>query len=777
MTTGSKVFGPTKDFPELTQPSGKPMLPRSAGYGLGGGSGAERFTDLLDTFDSYAGKAGLFIRVRMAEDGLEAITGSVVGAFTDLSDTFADYTGLAGHMLVVNATEDGIDATGVPFMEGDDIDMNFYQIHNLVLEIVNGAPTTYVEGQIWYDHTTHTIQYYNGTEIISTSAPDDDFHFLSFLSYNSSQELLVWDPLTDGYGKIQFSDFISGGSIGNSFGTIHVDSGSDVVAVGSDEFTFSADGSIMVFGSSFSPVNNAITLTWQTQLRNTVLAGPATGVNQIPSFRTLVDNDMPASYNPTLWDIIGTFDIADYVPYVGATLDIDLGNHNLDTNGTMSADSITIVGLIEDATEAATKGYVDGLALMSIFWVEPCEDIVSSLPGGTPAAGLRYILSTNGHINVADGAGNWTDLGATTTGTTCFVKTDDAVIDNEVGIYTYNGVDWVFIGLQVLHNDTIGIQGGIPGEYNHLDDAELALVQNPADTSTDGYLTHDDWNYFDSKSDTDHDHVSNILYWNHAGSRYEPYAAKGAGLFDIGVVDPTNNTRLNYDGYFYATKLFSNGTEVSISTHTHAESEITFSDITTNDVSTAMHGYCPILPDDPTLYLDGEGNWTAPAGGGGGGYWERNAGLGTINPVTHTDKVAIGSDTPGVYMLHVTGNAYYTGFVTVNSDIRTKDISGEVADVLENLKYITPIIFSYKTDELPTEHFGFSAQEVNEVFPSVALYDEETDTYGIDAIGLAALAIKGLKEFNKKLECEVVDLQLELKFLKRNFLNAKTRDN
>jgi hypothetical protein len=414
---------------------------------------------------------------------------------------------------------------------------------------------------------------------------------------------------------------------------------------------------------------------------------------------------------------------------------------------------------------------------MSIFWVEPCEDIVSSLPGGTPAAGLRYILSTNGHINVADGAGNWTDLGATTTGTTCFVKTNNAVIYNEVGIYTYNGVDWVFIGLQVLHNDTIGIQGGVPGEYNHLDDAELALVQNPADTSTDGYLTHDDWNYFDSKSDADHDHVSNILYWNHAGSRYEPYAAKGAGLFDSGAVNPTNNTRLNYDGYFYATKLFSDGTEVSISTHTHAESEITFSDITTNDVSTAMHGYCPILPDDPTLYLDGEGNWTAPAGGGGGGYWERNAGLGTINPVTHTDKVAIGSDTPGVYMLHVTGNAYYTGFVTVNSDIRTKDISGEVADVLENLKYITPIIFSYKTDELPTEHFGFSAQEVNEVFPSVALYDEETDTYGIDAIGLAALAIKGLKELNNKLECEIVDLQLELKFLKRNFLNAKTRDN
>lgn len=36
------------------------------------------------------------------------------------------------------------------------------------------------------------------------------------------------------------------------------------------------------------------------------------------------------------------------------------------------------------------------------------------------------------------------------------------------------------------------------------------------------------------------------------------------------TTDPSNTTRLNYDGYIYATKLYSNATEVSVSGHTHS---------------------------------------------------------------------------------------------------------------------------------------------------------------------------------------------------------------
>jgi hypothetical protein len=51
--------------------------------------------------------------------------------------------------------------------------------------------------------------------------------------------------------------------------------------------------------------------------------------------------------------------------------------------------------------------------------------------------------------------------------------------------------------------------------------------------------------------------VSDILYWNESSNKYTPYAAQSDGKFDLGTVDPVHTTRLNYDGYFYSTKLYS----------------------------------------------------------------------------------------------------------------------------------------------------------------------------------------------------------------------------
>ena len=50
-----------------------------------------------------------------------------------------------------------------------------------------------------------------------------------------------------------------------------------------------------------------------------------------------------------------------------------------------------------------------------------------------------------------------------------------------------------------------------------------------------------------------------------------------------------------------------------------AETEINFTDNTTNNVSTTKHGYAPKLPNDATKYLDGTGAFSVPGGGGGGG--------------------------------------------------------------------------------------------------------------------------------------------------------------
>lgn len=48
------------------------------------------------------------------------------------------------------------------------------------------------------------------------------------------------------------------------------------------------------------------------------------------------------------------------------------------------------------------------------------------------------------------------------------------------------------------------------------------------------------------------------------------------------------------------------------------DANLSLSNITTNDVTTARHGFAPILPNDATKFLDGTGNYSVPAGSGGG---------------------------------------------------------------------------------------------------------------------------------------------------------------
>ena len=47
------------------------------------------------------------------------------------------------------------------------------------------------------------------------------------------------------------------------------------------------------------------------------------------------------------------------------------------------------------------------------------------------------------------------------------------------------------------------------------------------------------------------------------------------------------------------------------------ENALSLSDVTTDDVSTSKHGFCPKLPNDNSKFLNGVGAWAVPSGGGG----------------------------------------------------------------------------------------------------------------------------------------------------------------
>jgi hypothetical protein len=80
-------------------------------------------------------------------------------------------------------------------------------------------------------------------------------------------------------------------------------------------------------------------------------------------------------------------------------------------------------------------------------------------------------------------------------------------------------------------------------------------------------------------------------------------------------------TALGYTPVTDTRNLTINGTTANLSadrTFTVTDANLSTSDVTTNDVSTTKHGFAPKLPNDATKYLDGTGNYSTPAGGGGG---------------------------------------------------------------------------------------------------------------------------------------------------------------
>lgn len=57
------------------------------------------------------------------------------------------------------------------------------------------------------------------------------------------------------------------------------------------------------------------------------------------------------------------------------------------------------------------------------------------------------------------------------------------------------------------------------------------------------------------------------------------------------------------------------GTDYAAASHNQAESTLTFTDITTGNVSSTAHGFCPKLPNNTTTFLRGDGTFAAPGGG------------------------------------------------------------------------------------------------------------------------------------------------------------------
>jgi hypothetical protein len=178
---------------------------------------------------------------------------------------------------------------------------------------------------------------------------------------------------------------------------------------------------------------------------------------------------------------------ANIVTYIGATTNIDLGTYDI------AVGKVTISDAPGAPTDAATKGYVDGLLSTGMAWDIAVIDIVDTLPGG-PSDGDRYILIDgvepgNNHINQWDDTGGVWVSTHPATNTTLYVEGNIDAPFNNIGLHTFNGTDWVYIGASIKHNDTSDIQGGDTGNRWHLNSSEWAEVGGVLTSSTDAKPT------------------------------------------------------------------------------------------------------------------------------------------------------------------------------------------------------------------------------------------------------------------------------------------------
>lgn len=100
---------------------------------------------------------------------------------------------------------------------------------------------------------------------------------------------------------------------------------------------------------------------------------------------------------------------------------------------------------------------------------------------------------------------------------------------------------------------------------------------------------------------------SSFLYFDSGVQSYTPYSSKQSSLlhFYLGTVNPTLTTRLNVDAYLHATKLYSGGTEVSVSGHIHDDRYYTKTNLQTSGQAQVHWGNLTNIGiQSGTLYWD-----------------------------------------------------------------------------------------------------------------------------------------------------------------------------
>lgn len=95
------------------------------------------------------------------------------------------------------------------------------------------------------------------------------------------------------------------------------------------------------------------------------------------------------------------------------------------------------------------------------------------------------------------------------------------------------------------------------------------------------------------------------------------------------------------------------------------------------------------------------------------------------------------------------GNMWIKGSLVQGSDMRRKNLLGDLDDVLSGMMVLSVFRYAYKNDPEATVRIGMSAQQVVQYFPEF-VFTEPDGYYSMDYSSMSALAIRGIQELYRK---------------------------
>jgi hypothetical protein len=425
--------------------------------------------------------------------------------------------------------------------------------------------------------------------------------------------------------------------------------------------------------------------------------------------------------------------------HIGISADTDL------ITLTSGAAKVTGTLNVTAATQLDTTLAVTGAVTLAADMTLTKDAVALTHSGDTSLA----ISSTNGHITIAGGSGDYVDVESV------------RFTDNAIGIST--DTDIMTLTSTGGGVSTVAFADKITtGALATLDSADIT---NAVTVGSDFTINTNKFKVIGSSGDTE---ILGSVTMKAASGVITHDGASGSLAISssTGPVTLTGNTYVDVESVrFTNAKIGLSGDDdiMTLTSTSAGVNNVAFADkITTGDLATLNSATV-------TTTLHSGGDFTVGSG-------PKLTVTASSGDVVTDGKVAIaGAHGDATKALYVTGSVYATGTVTSASDARFKRDVRAIEDPLAIARALEPVTFEFRRDEFPARDFpaetqaGFLAQDLESVLPH--LVSEDDGGYkgvAYERVGVYALAgVKALDDKFERRNGTVAELEARVAYLER----------